>query len=66
MLVVHLHLCRQKHAHKTKTHKLYKMLGMHVRSSLVNGCERQVAAVVRSAPVSHDEEAAGVFQMVCW
>lgn len=39
---------------------------MHVRSSLVNKCECQAAAVVSSAPMSHDEEAAGVFHMVCW
>lgn len=44
---------------------LFKMLGMHVRSSLVNECECQVAAVVNSAPMSRGEETAGVFQMVC-
>lgn len=39
---------------------------MHVRSSLVNGCECQAAAVVGNIPMSRDEETAGVFQMVCW
>lgn len=37
---------------------------MHVRSSLVNKCECQVAAVVNSAPMSRGDEIAGVFQMV--